>query len=96
MKTQLQPNQISHCEADVNYTTLHFIDGRREVFAYTLKKFEQLLSPHAFVRINKSFLINTSLVISVQTMGRINEVLLSNGLRILSSRRKRKVLEQWV
>ena len=52
---------ICHLEGSINYTIVHFDNGRKEVMAYTLKKCEALLNKSDrsnFIRIHKSFLVN--------------------------------------
>lgn len=54
----ISPEEIMYCEADVNYTTLHFGRDNREVITLNLGKVEELLSYYSFYRISRSILIN--------------------------------------
>lgn len=50
-------NDILYAEADDNYVTLFFEDGRK-LLSMTLKLLEQLLPSPPFLRTNRSFLVN--------------------------------------
>lgn len=49
---------IIRCQADGNYTSIHFSDGKRLLIGKTLKEFEELLSPFGFERTHISHLVN--------------------------------------
>ena len=56
---------ITYLEASVNYTIFHFKDGRKEMRAYTLKKYEnEFLQTKAFSRIHRRYLVNRNFVTS--------------------------------
>ncbi len=58
--------KIKYFEADINYTMLYFQDGTVKRSAYSLKNFEVLLqSNKLFVRIHKSYIINTDHIAKV-------------------------------
>lgn len=60
MKTleNLRSTHIIYLKADLDYTTYHLIDGRKNVSSFTLKKYEQKQELGAFFRVSKSCLIN--------------------------------------
>jgi len=49
-----------YCEADVNYTRLHFGRDNREIITLNLGRLEEILSLYSFFRISRSVLINTA------------------------------------
>lgn len=54
---------IVFCQADVNYTEIHFSKERKEVVTMNIGKVEELLDGHGFYRISRSHLINTEFLI---------------------------------
>lgn len=76
---------ISHLEASINYTIFHFKDGRREMHAYTLKKYENDFSQtKAFFRIHRRYLVNRKFIASHNK----SEVFLTSGKRLPLARRR--------
>ena len=66
-------SQVVYLQSDINYTELFFVNGKREIFAYTLKLFEAKLN-ESFIRIHRSYLVNKQFV----------EVINRQGLRLVS------------
>lgn len=87
MKIQLSDSfTITHLEASTNYTIFHFIDGRKEIHAYTLKKYEnEFLPTNAFSRIHRRYLVNRGFITSHND----SEVILTCGKRLPLARRRR-------
>ena len=54
------PHTIAYLEADGNCTVLHFTDGSRYLDTRTLKTYEDLLEPEQFLRVHRSYVINTA------------------------------------
>lgn len=54
------PHTIAYLEADGNCTVLHFTDGSRYLDTRTLKTYEDVLDPAQFLRVHRSFLVNTT------------------------------------
>ncbi|WP_235298058.1 LytR/AlgR family response regulator transcription factor [Portibacter marinus] len=53
---------IIHCKAEAN-NTIFYIKDRPKVFVTkTLKNYDKMLSPHGFVRVHQSHLINTAYI----------------------------------
>ena len=52
------PRSIAHLEAEGNCTVLHFTDGTRYLDTRTLRVYEQLLDPSAFMRVHRSHIIH--------------------------------------
>ncbi len=80
------PDEVIMLQADVNYSIVFLSDGSKLIVATTLKKLEERFSQFAFIRMNKSYLINSQFVIEQQE----NALELSNSLIINFSRRKGK------
>lgn len=54
----IEINDIIRCQADINYSILHLVNGQSLVVSKPLKDFEKLLHEHQFCRIHNSHLIN--------------------------------------
>ena len=84
-------NEIVVCESDSNYTTLYMRDDKRLVISRTLKEFEDLLGEQEFIRVHNSHLISRK-HIKKYIKGEGGEVIMSNGMNIAVSRRKKQEL----
>lgn len=84
-------NEIVVCESDSNYTTLYLRDDKRLVISRTLKEFEDLLGEQDFIRVHNSHLISRK-HIKKYIKGEGGEVIMSNGMNIAVSRRKKPEL----
>jgi DNA-binding LytR/AlgR family response regulator len=60
--TKVNPQEVLMLQADVNYTTVYFIDGNKSIVATTLKKLESRFKPFNFFRPHKSFMVNLDCV----------------------------------
>lgn len=82
---------IVRCEADVNYTHIFTMDGKKHTVAKPLKHFEGLLSRHGFFRIHNSHLINLN---NVKSYAKSGHVTLSDSTRLeVSVRRKEEFMK---
>lgn len=77
--------QILYCEADKNYCTFYFVNGKSKVVSKNIGHFEKLLDPKTFFRIHQSYLVNTN---KIKKIGRTLQpfVILSNGRQLTISR----------
>ncbi len=76
---------IIYLEADIDYTIVHFQDGSKQIFSYTLKKYQDLFSSlNAFSRIHRRYLVNREFITSCTE----TEVYLSCGKRLPLARRR--------
>lgn len=80
------PDEVIMLKADINYSIIYLIDGTKLIVATTLKKLEERFSQFAFIRMNKTYLINSQYVIEEQK----DSMKLSNSFVITFSRRKAK------
>jgi DNA-binding LytR/AlgR family response regulator len=84
-KLKVDFDQVVYMAADINYTTLFFKNGKTEVYAYTLKAFENNngINSH-FKRIHKGYMVNDNYVEAWQK----RQVLLLGGGKLPISRRR--------
>lgn len=59
------PHQLPYLEASGNFTTLHLL-GRQLFASVSLKTLEARLNPFGFIRVHKSFMVNTSFLMQLQ------------------------------
>lgn len=86
------PNDVIMLQANINYSVVYLADGQRLLVATTLKKLEERFSNFAFVRMNKTYMINTDYVIEECE----NSLKLSNSFTITFSRRKGKKWKEYM
>ena len=85
IKLKVDFNQVVYMEGAVNYTTLYFKNGEKEIFAYTLKAFETNSNINQqFKRIHKAYLVNGLYVEDWQR----RQVLLVGGGKLPIARRR--------
>lgn len=74
LKFLSDPDQITHLEAQKNYSHIHFADGTSKVVGYNLKKFEEYFNTNlSFERVHKSYIVNKKFISKVSEDGmRIN------------------------
>lgn len=82
-------NDITHLEANKNYTTIYFIDHPKVMASRTLKDFEELLPADMFFRTHHSFLINLNYV-KRYIKGDGGQVEMQNGNYVDVSRRNKE------
>jgi len=78
-------SQILFCEADKNYCTFHFTNGKTKVVSKNIGHFEKVLDSSVFFRIHQSFLVNTE---HVERIAKTLQpfVVLKNGKQLTISR----------
>lgn len=83
---------IVRCQADINYTHIFTVDGKKYTASKTLKHFEKLLEGQHFFRIHNSHLINLHYVTSYHKDG---YAILKDGLKLeVSTRRKEAFIKE--
>lgn len=84
--------EILYCSAENNYTTV-VTTNKEIIVSKNIGFYEQLLLKHGFCRVNRSTLVNLEHVVRIEKTGS-QELVVSNGFKILiSSRRKKDLLE---
>jgi two-component system LytT family response regulator len=84
-----EPADIMYCEAENNYTLFSFNTHKPMLISKTLGEYEDLLIDHGFVRIHKSYLVNTKYVTKVDREG---IVLMSDGKQLTVSKRRKEMV----
>nr|WP_299033263.1 LytTR family DNA-binding domain-containing protein [uncultured Tenacibaculum sp.] len=88
----INPNQILYCQADSNYSSVTFINGKKIILSKTLKYTEELLPKTSFHRIHKSYLVNLNHIVRFNKSVDLY-VELNNGEQLpLASRKKESFL----
>lgn len=88
-------DDIVRCESQVNYTDFHFMSAKKIVVSRTLKEFEELLTPHGFIRVHQSHLVNSRYIKEfIKTDG--GSLLMKNGEEVPVSTRKRSVVLEFL
>lgn len=87
-------DEIMHCEADDNYTSIYLNNKKRILVSKTIKEYDTMLSDFGFFRIHQSHLVNLDYI----TKFNKNDggyVILENGKKLPVSRRnKQEFLEK--
>jgi len=86
---------IIRCESDDKYTKIFLSDKKMIMASRTLGDFEDLLHPHGFFRIHKSFLINLK-HLKKYLRGEGGQVIMTDGSTLDVSRRKKEELMELV
>lgn len=90
-RTSLLPADVTHLEAEVNYTIVYSASGKNEILSSTMKKVYECLKDHGnFIRISRKYVVNMKFV----KISNEQELILSSGKELRPSRRKRKELDQ--
>lgn len=89
-------NTLLYIEADGKYSSFHLMEKRRIVSSKNIGEYEKLLSRDndQFVRVHNSFIVNTRLVESIQKRKDGLFCILTSGLEVPISRRKRDKLNE--
>ena len=86
-------NDIIRCEADLSYTTFHFLNRGKIMVSKTLKEYDELLSHHNFFRIHQSHLINMNYLQSFKKNDGGFVVMKDNSEIPVASRKKDQLLK---
>jgi two-component system, LytTR family, response regulator len=87
--TIVKLEEIAYCEAQRSYTIFRLINNKSIMISKPLFDYERLLVDTVFFRVHKSFLINL-LHVKEYTRGEGGTVIMSNGMEIEVSRRKKE------
>lgn len=87
-------NDIILLKGHINYTELHFENGKKIMLAKTLKLLHKEFSTHGFFRINRSNMINIKYL--SKTRENYAFVKLVNNLELNVSRRRRDDLKDFI
>ncbi|MDP4263318.1 MAG: LytTR family DNA-binding domain-containing protein [Bacteroidota bacterium] len=87
--TIVKLEEIAYCEAQRSYTIFRLINNKSIMISKPLFDYDRLLSDTVFLRVHKSFLINL-MHVKEYTRGEGGTVIMSNGMEIEVSRRKKE------
>ena len=82
--------EILYCEAQRSYTIFRLVDSKTIIISKPLFDYDRLLADTIFFRIHKSYLINL-LHVKEYIRGEGGTVIMSNGMEIEVSRRKKEL-----
>jgi two-component system LytT family response regulator len=83
------PLEILYCEGENNYTRFVFTKHKPMMVSKTLGEYEELLAEHGFLRIHKSYLVNTKYVSNIDREGLL---LMSDGKQLPVSKRRKEMV----
>ena len=88
--TIVKLEEIVYCEAQRSYTIFRLSNNKTIMISKPLFDYDRLLADTIFLRIHKSFLINL-LHVKEYVRGEGGTVVMSNGMEIEVSRRKKEL-----
>jgi two-component system LytT family response regulator len=88
-RQHVSPDKIKRLEADINYTTIYFLDGTKTLVSTTMGTIESRLPKENFVRINRSTVVNRSAVLHYFIRPDFDEVKLEGAQFVKVSRRRK-------
>jgi two-component system LytT family response regulator len=78
-------SEIIYCHANNNYTRFYLTDKKSILSSYTLKQYDEMLTPLSFFRAHRSYLINL-VHVKMYRRGEGGEIVMNNGDEIELSR----------
>ncbi len=81
----IAPIDIYYCKADDNYTKLYLEDHSEFIVSRTMKEIEEMLTPHHFIRIHKSSMVNKN---HVSNLSKNGVLMMKNKVAVDVSRRR--------
>ena len=88
-RQHVSPENIKLLVSDINYTTIYFLDGTKTLVSTTMGTIESRLPKENFVRINRSTVVNRSVVSHYFIRPNFDEVKLQDASFVKVSRRRR-------
>lgn len=86
-------SDIVRCEAQNTYTWFFLINNDKILVSKSLKEYDELLSPHGFIRCHQTHLINPAFVKSfLKEDG--GSLLMSNGMKVPVSKQKKDYVKE--
>lgn len=84
---QLGIQEVIYFEAKINYTIL-YTSGGAFTTSRTLKSFEEMLSRQVFLRIHKSYMVNSAFIASASFAASSGAIILKDGKSLEIARRR--------
>ncbi len=92
-RTKLFSEDVAYFEANVNYTIIHYYQGKDKIVATNIGQIHERMGEECgFIRPNRAYLINLQFVNKYQ----LGELLLQNNMKVNVSRRRKKRLNNIV
>lgn len=89
-RTKVKPTELMLLKANINYTQILKKDGKTLLVATPLKELENRLKDYAFLRPNRSILINRSFIVDVFDIETNNTFIqLADSTKVIVSRRRK-------
>ena len=86
----VHPSEVILLSAEINYTIIHFSNGRKKMVAIPLKELERRFSIcPSFFRPHKSYLINMSYIRHCNMLVKAPFLEMNNNVKVMISRRKK-------
>jgi two-component system LytT family response regulator len=76
IKRKINIHDIIYAEADINYTTLFMLSGKKIIISRSIIRFQELLEDKCFLRVHRKYLVNEK---SVNINPETHEVYDKNG-----------------
>ena len=89
-----ETNRIKCFQSDKNYTYIHLKSDERILTSKTLKRFEDKIDPHQFLRIHNSYIINVDEIDNFDTYD--NKLELKDGSILPVARSRKSILKQYL
>lgn len=93
-RQEVNPAEVVMLQAEINYTLVYFVNGRKTIVATPLKKLEERFTPFEFYRTHKSYLVNLKCVKCF--IEPTNVLQMDDNHRVIVSRRKRTGLKEYL
>lgn len=84
---------IIYCEGEDGYTRIHVAGQAPRLSSYSIGEYRKMLAPLDFFAVHRSYLVNRS---HVQKHDRSGTLILSNGVEITVSRRRKEAVSNWL
>lgn len=86
-------SDIVRCEAQNTYTWFFLVNNEKVLVSKPLKEYDELLSPHGFIRCHQTHLVNPAFVKSfLKEDG--GSLLMNNGMKIPVSKQKKEFVKE--
>jgi two-component system LytT family response regulator len=85
---------IIYCKANDNYTYFYVRGGKQHIVSKQLKEYEELLSPHNFFRIHKTYLVNINEVEKINKADGLSVIMTNQDELPVSFRKKDEFIEK--
>jgi DNA-binding LytR/AlgR family response regulator len=91
-RTVIPVENIIMLESQSNYSIFHLKNGKKRIYAHTIRYFENQLLHQQFIRVHRAFLINPSFLVEYNHED--GKLMMENNLEASISRRMRKNLKE--